>query len=218
MNLCLRRKGLACSAWSMICTGCSANAGVSSCPWLADFQSPALRPGLWEQAVVTAIEDPENFHLQLASASEELQALMIDIQQYCCGSSQQTGHVNLGLGMPVLAQYSEDLSWYRATVTGNVGCQCCGAEGYASKNLQVTKPLPCPLLSDDHPHHFRVRQLQFTNRATLLMRSTICHCGRRSLITCPGATTSLFLALLKSKLVLVFCLPVYPPHMLSLIQ
>ena len=76
--------------------------------------------GKLESAIVTHVDDPENFYLQFLENSTKIDDLMGDIDTYCGATSRPDSQkVNVGLGLPVLAQYTTDEAWYRACITGN---------------------------------------------------------------------------------------------------
>ena len=64
-------------------------------------------------------EDPSNFHLcQHTDNLQEFESMMDEIQDYVASQNQSVGLSvsDLGTGQPVLAQFSKDKRWYRATV------------------------------------------------------------------------------------------------------
>ena len=63
-------------------------------------------------------EDPSKFHCQPADRLQEFESMMDEIQDYVTSQSQSIGLSvgDLVIEQPVLAQFSEDDRWYRATV------------------------------------------------------------------------------------------------------
>ena len=86
-----------------------------------EYIRPELSTGQWEHVLVTHVEDPEHFYSQLLSSETQLNDLMARIDAYCQALGPSDGNmVSLGLGLPCLAQYSEDNAWYRAIITGRI--------------------------------------------------------------------------------------------------
>lgn len=71
---------------------------------------------------MTFVESPSEFYCQLLSESTFLeQQLMSGIAKHVATLPPGIGHINRTmLGLPVLAQYSSDMLWYRARITGEL--------------------------------------------------------------------------------------------------
>ena len=101
----------------------SSPSSMASAP--TDYMAPGLRNGQWESGFLSYTESPEHFYVQLESTSSQLDALMVAVARHCArlGPAEGPGG-RQGLGMPVLAQFSEDNKWYRAVVTGLCAALC----------------------------------------------------------------------------------------------
>ncbi len=84
-----------------------------------DYIKPLVEVNQWEEAMVTHVEDPENFYCQLTGSASQLDELMERIEAFCGSLGACDGTmVHVGLGLPCLAKYSEDETWYRGIITG----------------------------------------------------------------------------------------------------
>ena len=84
-----------------------------------DYFKPLVEVGRWEEAMVTHVEDPDHFYCQLTGSASQLDDLMERIEAFCGSLGPDDGTmVRVGLGLPCLAKYSEDQTWYRGSITG----------------------------------------------------------------------------------------------------
>ena len=67
--------------------------------------------------VIPYAQDPENFVIQLLKYKDDLDSLMDLMDEYC--NSAATTNFQVSLGDFVIAKYSEDGGWYRASITGS---------------------------------------------------------------------------------------------------
>ncbi|XP_070552424.1 uncharacterized protein [Ptychodera flava] len=83
-----------------------------------EYTKAKLKDGSSEEIMVTHYIDPEHFWCQLLCSEAKLNSLMEDVDAYCSASKPFGGKQPWGLGIPCLAQYTENCQWYRAVVTG----------------------------------------------------------------------------------------------------
>ena len=74
---------------------------------------------LWPQKpklTFLSCEDPSNFHCQPTDYQQEYKSMQDQIQDYIATDERQHSPLNVSKQQPVLAQFSQDERWYRATV------------------------------------------------------------------------------------------------------
>ena len=92
-------------------------AAKSSAQNLTISPYPATK-GLEYDAMVTFAESPHEFYCQVIDPEEKLDALMIEIDEYCQDlSSKSPAHYTWKAGDYALAQFTEDNMWYRSRLT-----------------------------------------------------------------------------------------------------
>ncbi|KAK3602033.1 hypothetical protein CHS0354_015024 [Potamilus streckersoni] len=83
------------------------------------YTQQEVRIGTTENVMVTHINDPDHFHCVLDGMSPSLDLTMDQLHEHY--SKLQAGQEALSsptLGTPCVAQYSVDMGWYRAKITG----------------------------------------------------------------------------------------------------
>ena len=71
----------------------------------------------WHEVLVSHIEDPEHVYCQPLASADALNTLMERIDSYVAENQRQQLSQPPVLGSFILAKYSADQGWYRATVT-----------------------------------------------------------------------------------------------------
>ena len=80
------------------------------------FSTQQLEVGQKHKVTVVFVESLQDFYVQLSSQAPLLETLMDDIGTHCSSDAARLP-AQLEIGMPVLAQFTDDQEWYRAVIT-----------------------------------------------------------------------------------------------------
>ncbi|XP_042309328.1 importin subunit alpha-4 isoform X2 [Sceloporus undulatus] len=117
--------------------------------------------------IVSYTESPSLFWCQLAKSSEDLKALMAEIQDYCVESVQPHDWPN-----PIcLAKYSEDNKWYRALIISKVNS---------------TKEVEVAYVDYGNKEHVSVENVRATKAEFLKLKAQAFRCSLYNLIQPKG--------------------------------